>query len=282
VIFNGLKGDAMAATSTILGATMQKYGLLEAPFSISPDPRFLYLSAQHHLALSKIRYVIENRQGFAVLYGDIGHGKSTLVRRIYDIYKEDDSFETILITNPDLPSEMQLLKRITDSFGLDRRRSKLDQMEELESYLVAQYANGKNVLMLIDEAQMMVGGMFELVRQITNFESHSAKLVQIVLSGQNNLRNKLKLKRPLLSRAAAIATLDPFTLDETREMIDFRVTVAGRKKLLFEPEAVDEIFNLTKGVPREIVKVCMDSLTIASINNLKSIPKEAVHSARTE
>jgi general secretion pathway protein A len=282
VIFNALKGDAMAATSTILGATMQKYGLLEAPFSISPDPRFLYLSAQHHLALSKIRYVIENRQGFAVLYGDIGHGKSTLVRRIYDIYKEDESFETILITNPDLPSEMQLLKRITDSFGLDRRRSKLDQMEELESYLVAQYSKGKNVLMLIDEAQMMVGGMFELVRQITNFESHSAKLVQIVLSGQNNLRNKLKLKRPLLSRAAAIATLDPFTLDETREMIDFRVTVAGRKKLLFEPEAVDEIFSLTKGVPREIVKVCMDSLTIASINNLKSIPKEAVHSARAE
>jgi type II secretory pathway predicted ATPase ExeA len=90
------------------------------------------------------------------------------------------------------------------------------------------------------------------------------------------------LKRPLLSRAAAIATLDPFTLDETREMIDFRLTVAGRKKLLFEPEAVDEIFNRTKGIPREIVKVCMDSLTIASINNLKSIPKEAVHSARTE
>ena len=141
----------MAKAGSALGGMLQQFGLLDAPFSISPDPRFLYLSQQHHLALSKIRYVIDNRQGLAVLYGDVGHGKSTLIRRIYDIYKADDEFETILITNPDLPSEMQLLKRITDSFGLDRKRSKLDQMEELESYLVSQYAAGKNVLLLIDE-----------------------------------------------------------------------------------------------------------------------------------
>ena len=272
----------MAKSSAAMNGTLRQYGLLDAPFSISPDPRFLYLSRQHHLALSKIRYVIDNRQGLAVLYGDVGHGKSTLLRRIYDIYKEDSDFETILITNPDLPSEMQLLKRITDSFGLDRKRSKLDQMIEFESYLVAQYAQGKNVLMLIDEAQMMVGGMFELVRQITNFESHSAKLIQIVLSGQNNLRNKLKLKKPLLSRAAAVATIDPFTHDETQEMIEFRLTVAGRKEPLFEPEAIDEVYELTKGVPREVVKTCMDALTIATINNLKMIPKEAVQRARTE
>jgi len=282
MILNRNKGDWMVTASTILESMLQNYGLLEAPFSISPDPRFLYLSPQHHLALSKIRYVVDNRQGLAILYGDVGHGKSTLVRRIYDIYKADEGFETIMITNPDLPSEMQLLKRITDSFGLDRRRSKLDQMEEFESYLVSQYANGKNVLILIDEAQMMVGSMFELVRQITNFESHSAKLVQIVLSGQNNLRNKLKLKRPLLSRAVAVATLDPFTLEETKEMIEFRLTVAGRKKPLFESLAIDEIFSLTKGVPREIVKVCMDSLTIASLNNLVSIQKEAIQRARKE
>jgi general secretion pathway protein A len=282
MILNRNKGDWMVTASTILESMLQNYGLLEAPFSISPDPRFLYLSPQHHLALSKIRYVVDNRQGLAILYGDVGHGKSTLVRRIYDIYKADERFETIMITNPDLPSEMQLLKRITDSFGLDRRRSKLDQMEEFESYLVSQYADGKNVLILIDEAQMMVGSMFELVRQITNFESHAAKLVQIVLSGQNNLRNKLKLKRPLLSRAVAIATLDPFTLEETKEMIEFRLTVAGRKKPLFESLAIDEIFSLTKGVPREIVKVCMDSLTIASLNNLVSIQKEAIQRARKE
>jgi general secretion pathway protein A len=158
----------MAKANSSMNGMLTRYGLLDAPFSISPDPRFLYLSPQHHLALSKIRYVIDNRQGLAVLYGDVGHGKSTLIRRIYDIYKEDPEFETVLITNPDLPSEMQLLKRITDSFGLDRKRSKLDQMEELEAYLVKQYSEGKNVLLLIDEAQMMVGSMFEFARSRTS------------------------------------------------------------------------------------------------------------------
>jgi type II secretory pathway predicted ATPase ExeA len=234
------------------------------------------------LALSKLRYVIESRQGLTILYGDIGLGKSTLIRRIFDIYQELEEFEAILITNPDLPSEMQLLKRITDSFGLERRRSKLDQMQLLEAFLIDQYAAGKNVLLLIDEAQMMRGRMFELVRQITNFESHSAKLIQIVLSGQNNLRNKLKLKKALLSRAASIATLDPFTMDETREMIDFRLTVAGRKEPLFDEDAVGQIHKITKGVPRDIVKLCMNTLTIAALSGLTTINREIVEHVNAE
>jgi general secretion pathway protein A len=268
--------------TTVKANVLEHFGLLELPFSLSPDPRFLYLSPQHHLALSKLRYVIDNRQGLAVLYGDIGHGKSTLLRRIYDIYKAEETFATIMITNPDLPSEMQLLKRITDSFGLERRRSKLDQMEELENYLVAEYTAGKNVLLLIDEAQMMVGGMFELVRQITNFESHTAKLIQIVMSGQNNLRNKLKLKKPLLSRAAAMATIDPLTWAETREMIHFRLMIAGQKKQVFAEEALEEIFARTKGVPREIVKLCLHSLTLAALNQLSIVTKEVVQHGEIE
>lgn len=270
------------AVSSAVANVLSQYGLKDAPFSLSPDPRFLYLSPQHHLALSKIRYVIESRQGLAVMYGDIGLGKSTLIRRIHDLYHEDEEFETVLITNPDLPSEMQLLKRITDSFGLERRRSKLDQMQELEAYLIELFSKGKNVLILIDEAQMMRGRMFELVRQITNFESNSSKLVQIVLSGQNNLRNKLKLKRPLLSRAASIATLDPFTLEETQEMIEFRLTVAGRKVALFEDDAVTEIHTKTKGVPREIVKLCMNTLTLAAISGLTKIGREMVEHVSSE
>ena len=123
---------------------------------------------------------------------------------------------------------------------------------------------------------------FFLFSLITNFESHSAKLIQIVLSGQNNLRNKLKLKKALLSRSAAVATIDPLTLDETREMINFRVHIAGRKIPLFEDEAIQELFEQTKGVPREIVKVCMDSLTLAAINKLPMISREVVQYGRVE
>ncbi len=124
--------------------------------------------------------------------------------------------------------------------------------------------------------------MFELVRQITNFESHSVKVEHSILSGEKSRGNRDEYKRPLLSRAAAVATIDPFTVEETKDMIEFRLAVAGRKNPLFEEDAIDEIFTLTKGIPREIVKTCMDTMTIASLNNLTSIPKEAVQRARTE
>ncbi|HWW74439.1 MAG TPA: AAA family ATPase, partial [Pyrinomonadaceae bacterium] len=183
------------ATATIADSVLGQYGLAEDPFSLSPDPRFLYLTNQHKAALAKLRYVLERRQGFAVLYGDVGHGKSTLIRRLFGIYRGQEAYESVLITNPDYPTALQLLKRLTDEFGLPRRPSKLDQMQELEGHLVGRFAEDKNVLVLIDEAQMMRGDQFELIRQITNFESDDNKLVQIVMAGQNNLRNKLKLKR---------------------------------------------------------------------------------------
>lgn len=112
------------------------YGLNEPAFSLSPNPRYLHLSDQHRMAVSKLRYVIENRQGLAVLYGDIGHGKTSLIRHLYDIYNTEEGYQTVMVTNPHYPSEMQLLKRISDEFHLQRRRSKLDQMEELESFLI--------------------------------------------------------------------------------------------------------------------------------------------------
>lgn len=253
-----------------------RYGLTEPPFALSPDPRFLYLTPQHQRALAYTRFSIDDRAGLSVIYADIGHGKSTLARRIYDLYRSEPSYEVILLTNPDLASALQLLKRITDTVDLPRRRTKLDQMQEFENYLVENYAAGKNTVLIVDEAQLLVGQQFELIRQFTNFESASAKLVQIVLIGQNNLRNKLKLKRALLSRAASLSTLDPLTPDETGAMIQFRLSVAGCNKPLFEPETVSEIHRRSKGVPREIIKLCRTSLLVAAMNELPAVPVEAL------
>lgn len=266
----------MSETLAIADSALQSYGLAEEPFSLSPDPRFLYLTHQHKAAIAKLRYVMEKRQGFAVLYGDVGHGKSTLIRRLYGLYKRQEAYETLLITNPDLPTALQLLKRLTDDFGLPRRPSKLDQIQELETHLVGRFSENRNVLIMIDEAQMMRGDQFELIRQITNFESDDSKLVQIVLSGQNNLRNKLKLKKALLSRAAAIATLDPFTLEEMSEMIAFRLSVAGRHEPLFTRDALDAIYEETRGVPRDVVKKCMNCLTIGALMEADLITAEVV------
>jgi general secretion pathway protein A len=262
-----------------LSATMrllEPYGLTEPPFALSPDPRYLYMTPQHARALAYLRFTVDDRAGLAVLYGDVGHGKSTIVRRLYDLYRDDPGYNAVLLTNPDQSSALQLLKRITDLCGLPRRRTKLDQMEELETFFVEQYEAGKNVVLLVDEAQLLHGPQFELVRQMTNFESSRAKLVQIVLVGQNNLRNKLRLKKALLSRAAAVSTLDPLTPAEASEMIEFRLKVAGRSKPLFEPQTISEIHRLTKGVPREIVKRCRTALIVAAMNELETIPPEVL------
>ena len=266
----------MSETLAIADTVLARYGLTEDPFSLSPDPRFLYLTNQHKAALAKLRYIMERRQGFAVLYGDVGHGKSTLIRRLFGIYKRQEAYEAVLVTNPDYPTALQLLKRLTDEFDLPRRPSRLDQMQELEGHLIGRFAENRNVLILIDEAQMMRGEQFELIRQITNFESDENKLVQIVLAGQNNLRNKLKLKRALVSRAAAVATLDPLTPEETSEMISFRLSVAGRYEPLFTPDALSFIYEFSKGVPREAIKACMSALTIGGLMEADLITAEVV------
>lgn len=255
---------------------LARYGLQQTPFSVSPDPKFLYQTPQHRKALAQIRFTVDDRQGLAVLYGDVGMGKSTLVRKLYDLYRSDDSYETILLTNPDPTSALQLLKRITDACGLPRKRSRLDQMQELEAYLIERYRAGKNTVLLIDEAQLLRGEQFELIRQLTNFESSSAKLVQIVLAGQNNLRGKLRLKKALLSRAVTVMTLDPLTTDETQAMIEYRLSVAGRLEPLFELDAMKAVYRISKGVPRDIIKLCRASLTTAAVNSLDTVPTDVV------
>ena len=265
----------MSATKPF--SLLDRYGLTQTPFSVSPDPKFLYQTPQHKRALAQIRFTVQDRQGLAVLYGDVGMGKSTLVRKLYDLYRADEAYETILLTNPDPTSALQLLKRITDACELPRKRSRLDQMQELEAYLVDRYRAGKNTVLLIDEAQLLRGEQFELIRQLTNFESSSAKLVQIVLAGQNNLRAKLRLKKALLSRAVTVMTLDPLTLDETQSMIEYRVRVAGQPEQLFEPDAIREVYRVSKGVPREIIKLCRAALTTAAINDLDTVPADVVN-----
>jgi general secretion pathway protein A len=277
--------ESPMSTEVGLSATMrliERYGMTEPPFSLSPDPRYLYMTPQHTRALAHLRFTIDDRAGLAVLYGDVGHGKSTIVRRLFDLYRDAPDYNAILLTNPDQSTALQLLKRVTDLCGLDRRATKLDQMRELEDHLVEQFKDGKNVVMLVDEAQLLHGPQFELIRQLTNFESSRSKLVQIILVGQNNLRNKLRLKKALLSRAAAVSTLDPLTPDETREMIEFRLRVAGRTVPLFEPKTITEIHRLTKGVPRDIVKRCRVALIVAAMNQLDTIPPEALEDGASE
>lgn len=158
--------------------------MTENPFSISPNPRYCYLTALHHSAVAKINYVIDDRQGLCTLIADIGHGKTTVLRYIYDQLQDRPEITVRLMTHPQYATDMAFLKAICLEFGLEPKRSKLQQIGELQTFLVEEYKAGRNVVLLIDESQLLAGLQFELIRQLLNFETNTAKLITIVMAGQ--------------------------------------------------------------------------------------------------
>jgi general secretion pathway protein A len=257
-------------------------GLAEAPFSLSPDPRFFFLSGQHKTALAKITYTAEQRQGLSVVYGDVGVGKTTIARRIYQIYNDEPQYQAAYLPMPIFPSEFQLLKAICSEFGLPPRRSKYAQIEQLNTYLIDVWKQDKNAVLIIDEAQALVGQQFELIRQLLNFESNTQKLIQVIMIGQNELRNKLRLKKPLRSRIATRSTIEPLDLQDTRDMINFRVMVAGRTDPLFTEGAIQVIYDYSHGMPRDVCALGLNVLPLALLRNKRIIDEDLTGQAIDE
>jgi general secretion pathway protein A len=257
-------------------------GFVEPPFSLSPDPRFFYLSAQHKTALAKITYTAEQRQGLSVVYGDVGVGKTTIARRIYQTYSDDPNYQAAYLPMPIFPTEFQLLKAICSEFGLPPKRSKYVQIRALNAYLIKVWKQGKNVVLIIDEAQALVGQQFELIRQMLNFESNTQKLIQIIIIGQNELRNKLRLKKALRSRIATRSTIEPLDLADMRDMISFRVMVAGRKSPLFTDRAIQAIYDYSHGMPRDVCALGLNVLPLALIQKANTIDLNLVQQAIDE
>jgi general secretion pathway protein A len=255
----------------------------ESVFSISPNPRFFFITPSVQAAIAKTKYVIRARQGLTTIIGDVGLGKTSLLRLLYNEYADDPSHAVAFIVNPKQTSETAFLKAICTEFGTKTRRSQRETEYELRSFLIEQYAAGKNVVLFIDEAQQLKGPMFELVRQILNFETDDTKLISIVMAGQIELRYKLadKSKRALVSRIAVSSTLDALTMEETAGMINFRCQTANVENP-FEADAIAAIYHYSKGVPREVIKLCGIAVQYAELNNLESIPADLVELAFTD
>lgn len=249
----------------------------DSTFSISPNPRYFCITASIEAAIQKTKYVIRTRQGLTTIIGDVGLGKTSLLRLLYNEYADDPNYEVAFIVNPKQTSETAFLKAICTEFGIKTRRSQRETEYELREYLFKAYQDGKNVVLFIDEAQQLKGPMFELVRQVLNFETDETKLITIVMAGQIELRYKLAdpSKRALVSRIAVTSTLDSLSLEEIKGMVDFRCHVAGIENP-FEPAAIEAIYKASKGVPREAIKICGMSVQYAALNNLNKIPAELV------
>lgn len=256
---------------------LSSLGLTEAPFSLSPDPRYFYMSAQHRTTLSKTTYVIEQRQGLAVVFGDVGLGKTSVARRLYQIHQDRDDCRVAYIPTPRYKSAFQFLRGVCTEFGIETKGyGEAASLGALQAFLLEVLKLDHYVVLIVDEAQLLVGPQFELLRQLLNFELADRKLLQIVLLGQNQLRNKLRLKRALESRLATRATLDPFDLPDTRAMIEFRLLVAGRRQPLFTDAALRRVFAYSGGIPREICRLGLNLMPIAADAGVKMIEADLV------
>ena len=205
----------------------QYYRLREEPFSITPDPRFLYLTPRHQEAMGHLLYGIRQRKGFICLTGEVGAGKTTLCRALLD--QLGPTIQTALILNPVL-SETQLLRAIVDELGIAAvRRDRLGYLSLLNQHLLAVNSAGGDVVLIVDEAQAMPDKTLEMTRLLSNLETASCKLLQIVLVGQPELRAKLAkpAMRQLAQRITVRFHLGHMTAGDTREYVRHRLTVAA-------------------------------------------------------
>jgi general secretion pathway protein A len=260
------------------------FGLNERPYSTSPDPRFFYLSPQHKEALAKAAYAINERMGLSVIYGNVGTGKTTVARRIYQQFQDSQDHQVVMLIHPDYPTPNQLLRAIVQEFKIGKTaQAKLDLLNLFKDYLFERAVNKKETqVLLIDESQTMKPPLLELLRQLLNIETNNQKLLQIVLFGQDELGRRLDLKPNLKSRVALYGVLSPLGLEDTNLMLTFRYQIAGGKELPFSKEAIELIFKYSKGLPREVVKLADNTLIKAMARNKKVIDKSLVDESAKE
>ena len=259
------------------------FGLKERPFSLSPDPRFIYLTSQHQEALAKCQYTIEQKMGISAIYGDIGAGKTSLARRLWEQYAASDKHSFAMLVHPSFPTPFQLLKEIRREFGNDKpRRSLVDQLDDFQEFLIEQHKRNRTVILVVDEAHRLKPPLFELLRQFLNFETSTEKLLQIVLFGQNELATKLDRQPELKDRVTIFGALTSLTRSDVEELIEFRWKVAGgKRKPPFTRDSMDAIFTYSKGLPRRICKLCDNALIrMASAQTKRADSKLIIKIAR--
>jgi general secretion pathway protein A len=260
------------------------YGFHEAPFNITPDPRFLFFSDKHREAFNHVLFGIRERKGFIQITGEVGAGKTTVCRAI--LAELGPSYRTALILNP-MITATQMMRTILTELGLEPR--KLDRtayLEILNRFLLDQAAEGHDVVLLIDESQDLEPELLEQVRLLSNLETDQRKLLQIVLIGQPELRDKLNRRelRQLRQRITVRYHLAPLNRFETQRYIAHRLRVAGAEngRPTFSPWAIRTIQRYSGGVPRLINAVCDKALLYGYVNGTYELRARAVRQAIRE
>jgi len=260
------------------------YGLKENPFNVNPDPRFLYLTKQIEEALTGLMYGIQTRKGFITLTGEVGTGKTTLINRLLD-WLHHRRARTAFLFNSRMNSS-QLFDFILAEFDIPcESKSKSQQLLKLNHWLLERYRDGETVVLIIDEAQNLTYPVLEEIRLLTNLETSTEKLLQIVLSGQPELEEKLKLPqlRQLRQRIMLRCRTTPLSEDQTREYIAERLRIAGATgDPIFTAKTVETIHVYSLGIPRVINLLCEHSLVNGFVEQQRPIQPKIIEDVAHE
>jgi general secretion pathway protein A len=262
------------------------YGLTRNPFEVSPDPYFFYPTPGHNEALSLLTYGVLRRKGFVVVTGEVGTGKTLLVRCLLDSFSLN-KIAFAYVYNPVLTVQSFLEQVLTD-FGLPSvARTKSEALSRLNNYLMTRSKDNLTTALVVDEAQLLDWTLLEEIRLLTNLETTSHKLLQIILAGQPELDRKLDSYelRQLKQRIGLRCRLLPLDCKEVEGYITRRIELAGRKSSappIFSHEAIDTIYHISQGIPRLVNTLCENSLLLGFGLQLEQIPPSVVRGAASD
>jgi general secretion pathway protein A len=260
------------------------FGLTEAPFSIAPDPRYLYMSQRHQEALATLLYGVSGDGGIVLLTGDVGAGKTTICRCLLE--QIPDTCDVAYIFNPKL-TVVELLSTICDEFGIAYPSGNTSIklfVDLINAYLLDAHARGRRAVLIIDEAQNLSADVLEQMRLLTNLETHQRKLLQIILLGQPELATMLERSelRQLAQRIVARYHLGPLTRAEVKSYVRHRLEVSGAKRQLFPASLMGRVYRLSKGVPRVINTLCDRALLGAYVQSKERVDRATLAQAARE
>jgi type II secretory pathway predicted ATPase ExeA len=260
------------------------FGLRESPFNVNPDPRYLYLTRHIQEALAGLTYGIQNRKGFILLTGEVGTGKTTLLNRLLD-WLRGQRVATAFIFNSRLEVNHLFDFMMADFEIPCESKQKSDVLLRLNTWLLERYRAGETAVLIVDEAQNLSPEVLEEIRLLTNLETSTEKLLQIVLTGQPELEEKLKLPqlRQLRQRITLRCRTSPLSLEETFGYIAERLRIAGANgEPIFSKEAIQTIHIYSRGIPRVVNLLCEHSMINAYVDSLRPVPAHLVEEVARE
>jgi general secretion pathway protein A len=258
---------------------LEHFGFAEKPFNVTPDPKFLYLSAHHQEALAILTYGVRERKGFIVLTGEVGSGKTTLLHTLLD--RLDPNIRAAYLFNTSL-SQADLIRAVIEDFGVPTKATAVgDMIADLNAWLIDRLVRGENSVLIIDEAQNLSPELLESVRLLSNLETSKEKLLQLVLVGQPELNLTLNHPslRQLKQRIALRYHIPPLTRTETMDYIVQRLRIAGARGQVFTDRALDEIYYYSRGIPRLINILADNALLTAYASRARLVDADAVAEA---